>query len=262
MAWMMDTYSMMAGRAVPGVVTGNPASLGGAEGSSDAVARGCISVIEEACKVKRMSVRGAAVAVQGYGTVGSSAARLLAESKAKIVAISDSRGAVYNPRGIDPLKAFRYKERSGTVVGMPGAGRVSHEDLLTLKCDILVLAAHENVITLHNAEQIKSKIIAECANGPTTPHADETLARKGIFVLPDILAGGGGVTASHFERLQNGGAAGQDASGSPKLDSMMRRAFNDVYIATRKHHIHPRAAAYVLAVGRVADAAITRGLFP
>ena len=160
-------------------------------------------MVEEACKVKKISLRGATVAIQGFGNVGSAVARLFAEKKAKIVAISDSRGGVHNPRGIDPLRAMRYKERSGTVVGMPGASRISNEELLALKCDILIPAALENVITLHNADQIKAKIVAEAANGPTTPHADEVLSRKGVFVLPDILANAGGVTVSYFEWAQD-----------------------------------------------------------
>jgi glutamate dehydrogenase (NAD(P)+) len=263
MAWMMDTYSMMVGHAVPGVVTGKPVSLGGSEGRADAAARGLLFVVEEACKVKKISLRGASVAIQGYGNVGSGVARLFAEKKAKIVAISDSRGGVHNPRGIDPLKALRYKERSGTVVGMPGASRISNDDLLTLKCDILVPAALENVITLHNADQIKARIVAEGANGPTTPHADEVLARKGIFVLPDILANAGGVTVSYFEWVQNlQGAVWLESEVNQKLDFVMRRAFNDVHMTMRKHHTHPRAAAYVLAVGRVSDATLVRGLFP
>ena len=187
-----------------------------------------------------------------------------AEKKAKIVALSDSRGGVYNPRGIDPLKAMRYKERSGTVVGMPGASRISNEDLLLLKCDILIPAALENVITLHNAEQIKAKIVAEGANGPTTPHADEVLARKGSL--------------SSFRIFSRMPAASRSAISSgrricrvrfccrnevnQKLELVMRRAFNDVYVTMRKYHTHPRAAAYVLAVGRVADASLVRGLFP
>jgi glutamate dehydrogenase (NAD(P)+) len=263
MAWMMDTYSMMVGHSALGVVTGKPVSLGGSEGRSDATARGALFVVEEACKVKRMSLRGATVAIQGYGNVGAGVARLFAEKKAKIVALSDSRGGVHNPRGIDPLKAFRYKERSGTVVGMPGASRISNDELLALKCDILVPAALENVITLHNADQIKAKIVAEGSNGPTTPHADEVLARKGIFVVPDILANAGGVTVSYFEWAQNlQGAIWQESEVNQKLDFVMRRAFNDVYAAMRKHHTHSRAAAYVLAVGRVADATLVRGLFP
>jgi glutamate dehydrogenase/leucine dehydrogenase len=222
-----------------------------------------VIVAEEACKIKRMSLRGAAVAIQGYGNVGASVARLFAEKKARIVAISDSRGGVQNPRGIDPLKAFRYKERAGTVVGMPGASRISNEDLLTLKCDILIPAAVENVITLHNAEHVKAKIVIEAANGPTTPHADEVLARKGIFMVPDLLANAGGVTVSYFESAQNfQGAAWQETDVQQKLDLVMRRAFNDVYLSMRRHRAHSRAAAYVLAISRVADAMITRGLFP
>ncbi len=263
MAWMMDTYSMMVGHAEPGVVTGKPVALGGSEGRSDATGRGCLFVVEEACKVKKMSLRGASVAIQGYGNVGASVARLFAEKKAKIVALSDSRGGVHNPRGIDPLKALRYKERAGTVVGMPGAARISNDDLLALKCDILVPAALEGVITLHNAEQIKAKIVAEAANGPTTPHADEVLARRGILVLPDILANAGGVTVSYFEWTQNlQGAMWPENEVIQKLDFVMRRAFADVYATMRKYHAHPRAAAYLLAVGRVAEASLVRGLFP
>ena len=263
MAWMMDTYSTMVGHTALGVVTGKPVSLGGSEGRADAAARGLLFVVEEACKVKKISLRGASVAVQGYGNVGSGVARLFAEKKARIVAISDSRGGVFNPRGIDPLKAYRYKERSGTVVGMPGASRISNDDLLTLKCDILVPAALENVITLHNADQIKAKIVAEGANGPTTPHADEVLARKNIFVLPDVLANAGGVTVSYFEWVQNlQGAVWQESEVIAKLDFIMRRTFADVHASMRKNRAHPRAAAYVLAVGRVADATLARGLFP
>ncbi len=263
MAWMMDTYSMTVGHSALGVVTGKPLSLGGIEGRSDAAARGCMFAVEEACKIKRMSLRGASVAIQGYGNVGSTAARLFAEKKAKIVAISDSRGGVYNPRGIDPLKAMRYKERAGTVVGMPGASRISNEDLLLLKCDVLIPAALVNVITLHNAEQVKAKIVAEGANGPTTPHADEVLARKGVFVIPDILANAGGVTVSYFEWAQNlQGTVLLQQDVNQKLELVMRRAFNDVYMTMRKYHTHPRAAAYVLAVGRVAEASLVRGLFP
>lgn len=263
MAWMMDTYSSMTGCAAPGMVSGKPASLGGASAHGDAAALGCLIAVEEACKVKRMSLRGATIAIQGYGSVGSSAARLFAEKKARIIALSDSRGGVQNPRGIDPLKALRYKERSGTVVGMPGASRISNEDLLTLKCDVLIPAALENVITLHNAEQVKAKIVAECANGPTTPHADEVLARKGIFLLPDILANAGAAALSDGDWVQDRpGAPAQGSVANQKLDLLMRRAFNDVYLASRKYHTHPRAAAYVLAVGRVAEATMVRGLFP
>ncbi len=158
---------------------------------------------------------------------------------------------------------MRYKERSGTVVGMPGASRISNDDLLALKCDILIPAALENVITLHNADQIKAKIVAEAANGPTTPHADEVLARKGILVIPDILANAGGVTVSYFEWAQDlQGYFWLENEVNARLEVVMKRAFRDVYETMRKYHTHMRAGAYVLAVGRVADATLVRGLFP
>ena len=263
MAWIMDTYSMMVGHSTLGVVTGKPVSIGGSVGRHEATARGCLFVVEEACKVKKMSLRGATVAVQGFGNAGSIAARLFAEKKAKIVAISDSRGGVTNSRGIDPMKAIRYKERSGTVVGMPGASRISNDDLLTMKCDILIPAALENVITLHNADLIKAKIIAEAANGPTTPHADEVLARRGIFVLPDILANAGGVTVSYFEWAQDlQGLFWDETEVNARLQKIMQRSFGDVHETMRKYHVHSRAAAYILAIGRVAEATLVRGLFP
>ena len=263
MAWIMDTYSMTVGYSALGVVTGKPISLGGSLGRNEATARGCMFVTEEACRVKKMSLRGSTVAIQGFGNAGSIAARLFSEKKAKIVAISDSRGAVHNSRGIDPIKALRYKERSGTVVGMPGASRMNADDLLTMKCDILVPAALENSITLHNADQIKAKIVAEAANGPTTPHADEVLARKGTMVLPDILANAGGVTVSYFEWAQDlQGVFWDEGDVNTRLERVMKRAFNDVYETSRKYRTHMRNAAYILAVGRVAEASTVRGLFP
>ncbi len=263
MAWIMDTYSMTVGYSALGVVTGKPISLGGSLGRNEATARGCLFVVEEACKIKKFPLRGGTVAIQGFGNAGAIAARLFAEKKAKIVAISDSRGGVHNSRGIDPLKAIRYKERSGTVVGMPGASRLSNDDLLTLKCDILIPAALENSITLHNVDQIKAKIVAEAANGPTTPHADEVLARKGIFMLPDILANAGGVTVSYFEWAQDlQGYFWQENEVNSRLEMVMKRAFQDVHETMRKYHTHMRAAAYILAVGRVSEATLVRGLFP
>jgi glutamate dehydrogenase (NAD(P)+) len=263
MAWIMDTYSMTKGYSTLGVVTGKPVSIGGSEGRNEATARGCLVVVEEACKVKKMSLRGSSIAIQGFGNAGSMAAKLFTEKKARVVAISDSRGGVFNSRGIDPLKAMRYKERSGTVVGMPGTSRISNDDLLTMKCDILIPAAMENVITLNNADQIKAKIVAEAANGPTTPHADEVLARKGIMLLPDILANAGGVTASYFEWVQDlQSFFWSEAEVNAKLESVMRRAFLEVHETMRKHRTHMRTGAYVLAVGRVADATLVRGLFP
>ena len=263
MAWIMDTYSMTKGYSTLGVVTGKPLSIGGSEGRNEATARGCLVAVEEACRVKKMSLRGTSVAIQGFGNAGSLAAKLFAEKKARIVAISDSRGGVFNSRGIDPLKAMRYKERSGTVVGMPGTSRISNDELLTMKCDILIPAALENVITLNNADQIKAKIVAEAANGPTTPHADEVLARKGIMLLPDILANAGGVTVSYFEWVQDlQSFFWSEAEVNAKLESVMRRAFTEVHESARKHRTHMRTGAYCLAVGRVADATLVRGLFP
>jgi glutamate dehydrogenase (NAD(P)+) len=263
MAWIMDTYSMTVGYSSLGVVTGKPISIGGSQGRNEATARGVVVVCEEACRLKKMSLRGATVAIQGFGNAGATAARLFTEKKARVVAISDSRGGVFNSRGIDPLKAARYKDRAGTVVGMPGTSRISNDDVLTMKCDILVPAALESVITLANAEQIKARIVAEAANGPTTPHADEVLARKGITLLPDILANAGGVTASYFEWVQNmQSLLWTEADVNAKLEVVMKRAFTEVYETSRKNRTHMRTGAYILAVGRVADATLVRGLFP
>lgn len=263
MAWFMDTYSAAVGHLEFASVTGKPVALGGSEGRNEATARGCLFVVEEACKVKKMNLRGATVAIQGFGNAGSIAARLFTEKKAKVIAISDSRGGVHNSRGIDPYKAARYKERSGTVVGMPGTSRISNDDLLTMKCDILIPAALETVITLNNADQIKAKIVAEAANGPTTPHADEALAKRGIMVLPDVLANSGGVTTSYFEWVQDlQGFFWSEAEVNAKLETVMRRAFQEVHEMSRKNHVHMRTGAYMLAVGRVADATLIRGLYP
>jgi glutamate dehydrogenase (NAD(P)+) len=263
MAWIMDTYSMTVGYSSLGVVTGKPVSIGGSQGRHAATARGVVLVCEEACRLKKMSLRGASVAIQGFGNAGATAARLFTEKKARVIAISDSRGGVFNSRGIDPLKAARYKDRAGTVVGMPGTSRISNDEVLTMKCDILVPAALESVITLGNVEQIKPRIVAEAANGPTTPHADEVLARKGITLLPDILANAGGVTASYFEWVQNMQSLfWTEAEVNAKLEAVMKRAFTEVYEASRKNRTHMRTGAYILAVGRVADATLVRGLFP
>jgi glutamate dehydrogenase (NAD(P)+) len=263
MAWIMDTYAMTIGHSAHGVVTGKPLSVGGSEGRGEATARGLLYVVEEACKMKKISLRGATVAIQGFGNAGATAARLFAEKKAKIVALSDTRGGVTNSRGIDPVKAFRYKERSGTVVGMPGASRITNDELLTMKCDILIPAALENVITLHNAEAVKARIVAEAANGPTTPHADEILARRGVIVLPDILANAGGVTVSYFEWVQNQEGLMWDVDEvNARLQKIMVRAFHEMVDTMRKHHVPPRAGAMILAVGRVSEATLVRGLFP
>ncbi len=263
MAWMMDTYSMTVGYSSLGVVTGKPVSLGGSEGRNEATARGCLFTIQEACRVKRLPLKGAKVAIQGFGNAGSIAARLLHQVGAKVIAVSDTRGGVVNPRGLDPIKAIRHKERSGSVVGLPGSSRIRNEELLELKCDILVPAALENVITAQNAANIKARIIAEAANGPVTPMADEILARKGVFLLPDILANAGGVTVSYFEWVQDlQNFFWEEGEVNGKLEKVMKRAFREVHETSQKYRVHMRTAASILAIGRVADATIVRGLFP
>ncbi|MBI4467496.1 MAG: Glu/Leu/Phe/Val dehydrogenase [Acidobacteria bacterium] len=263
MAWVMDTYSMTVGYSSLGVVTGKPVSLGGSEGRNEATARGCLFVTQEACRVKRLPLEGAPVAIQGFGNAGSIAARLFHEQGAKIIAVSDSRGGVVNPRGIDPLKAIQHKEKTGSVVSLPGTSRVRNEELLELKCDILIPAALENVITAANAANIKAKIIAEAANGPVTPMADDILTRKGVFLLPDILANAGGVTVSYFEWVQDlQNFFWEEEQVNAKLETIMKRAFREVHESALKYRVHMRTAAYILAVGRVAEATLVRGIFP
>jgi len=263
MAWVMDTYSMTVGYSSLGVVTGKPVSLGGSEGRNEATARGCLFVTQEACKVKRMHVRGATVAIQGFGNAGSIAARLFHEQGAKIIAVSDSKGAVVNTRGLDPIKAIRHKEKNGSVVALAGTSRIRNEELLELKCDILIPAALENVISAENAGNIKAKIIAEAANGPVTPMADDVLTRKGILVLPDILANAGGVTVSYFEWVQDlQNFFWSEPEVNAKLEAIMKKSFQQVHDTSRKYRVNMRVAAYILAIGRVAEATMVRGLFP
>ena len=264
MAWIMDTYAMTVGHATPGVVTGKPVSIGGSEGRNEATGRGVPvrgrgSLQGQKDFLARRDAsrfRDSAMWVRPWRACSR-------RKKRKIVAISDSRGGVHNPRGIDPLRAMRYKERSGTVVGMPGASRISNDELLLLKCDILIPAALENVITLHNAEQIKAKIVAEAANGPTTPHADEVLSRKGVLVLPDILANAGGVTVSYFEWAQDlQGFFWQAQEVNSKLEFVMRRAFNDVHETMRKFHVtHARQPTFSPSAVSPKPCTV-RGLFP
>ena len=263
MAWVMDTYSMTVGYSCLGVVTGKPVSLGGSEGRNEATARGCLFVAQEACRVKRLHLRGATVAVQGFGNAGGIAARLFHEQGAKIIAVSDSRGGIVNPRGLDPIKAIQHKEKHGSVVALPGTSRIRNEEVLELKCDILIPAALENVITAENAGRIKAKIIAEAANGPVTPMADDILHRKGVFVVPDILANAGGVTVSYFEWVQDlQNFFWEEGEVNKKLEIIMKRAFREVHETSQKYRVNMRVGAYILAVGRVAEATLVRGLFP
>jgi len=263
MAWIMDTFSMTAGMTSLGVVTGKPLALGGSLGRNEATARGCSYVIREACKEKRITLKGARVAVQGYGNAGSIAARLLSEMGAKVIAVSDSRGGIMNTGGIDIAKADERKQRKGTVVGMADTQKISNEDLLTLDCDILVPAALENQITLANAHLIKAKIVAEAANGPTTPGADRVLFKNGTMVLPDILANAGGVTVSYFEWVQGlQSFFWSEKQVNERLEEIMVRAYGEVLRRSKEFKVDMRTGAYILAVGRVAEATTLRGIYP
>ncbi len=264
MAWIMDTYSMTVGTTQLGVVTGKPLDIGGSLGRNEATARGCTYVIREACKEKGISLKGAKVVVQGYGNAGSIAARLLREMGAKVIALSDSRGGIVNTKnGIDPAKAEERKKKKGHLSGLADTSKISNEDLLALPCDILVPAALENQITMANAHRIRARIVAEAANGPTTPGADAILFKNGIMVLPDILANAGGVTVSYFEWVQGlQSFFWTEAEVNKKLEGIMVRAFNEVVRRTREFKVDMRTAAYILAVGRVARTTEIRGIYP
>lgn len=263
MAWIMDTYSMYKGYAVPGVVTGKPISLGGSVGRSTATARGCVYVIEEAAKRMGMKLAGAKVAVQGFGNAGYYSAIFLHDLGCKIVAVSDSKGGIYSEKGLEPREVFEHKKKTTSVVNFKGAKNITNEELLTMKCDILVPAALENVITKENAQYVQAKIIGEAANGPTTPDADEILHKKGILVLPDILANAGGVTVSYFEWVQDINAFFWDEDRvNSELKKVMMKATNDVYNISKKYNVDMRMGAMILALERVAEATRLRGIFP
>ena len=264
MAWIMDTYSAIQGYSVPGVVTGKPISLGGSEGRGEATGRGCAYVIREAAPHSNVKVKGGTVAIQGFGNAGSVAGHILQEEQgAKIIAVSDSRGGVHNPDGLNVRAVEEHKAKSGSVIGFPGAKSISNEELLELKCDILIPAALENTITQKNADKIQAKIIAEAANGPTTPEADNTLFQKGIAVLPDILANAGGVTVSYFEWAQDiQGFFWTLEEVNKRLESVMVRSYADVHKAAVEQKVHNRTAAYILAIQRVVDAIRIRGFYP
>jgi glutamate dehydrogenase (NAD(P)+) len=263
MAWIMDTYSMHVGYTVPGVVTGKPISLGGSEGRNEATARGAVNCIMEAAKHVGMDLAGATVAIQGFGNAGSIAAQLVAAEGARVVAVSDSSGGIHDPKGLDIDRVISWKQEHGTVRGFRGAGGVSNAELLEIECDILIPAALENQITSQNAERIKAKIVAEAANGPTTPDADETLQRRGIFMIPDILCNAGGVTVSYFEWVQDLNRDHWQLSVvNEKLRVIMQRAFDEVVEMAAREGVNNRLAAYLLAVDRVASATALRGLYP
>jgi glutamate dehydrogenase (NAD(P)+) len=264
MAWIMDTYSMTKGMTSLGVVTGKPLAIGGSLGRNEATARGCTYVVREACKEKKVTLKNAKVAVQGYGNAGMIAAQLLHDDGAKVIAVSDSRGGIFNTKdGLDPAKVQAHKEKTGSVVGYKDADKVTNEKLLEMECDILVPAALENQITSENAGRINAKIVAEAANGPTTPAADAILYKNGVFVLPDILANAGGVTVSYFEWVQGlTSFFWSEDEVNAKLEVIMKKAFYDTLANAKKYNTHMRHGAYTLAVGRVAEATRIRGIFP
>jgi glutamate dehydrogenase/leucine dehydrogenase len=263
MAWIMDTYSVAQGHSVPGVVTGKPISLGGTLGRKEATGRGCVFTTIEAAKELRMDLTKSTVAIQGFGNVGVSAAQIFHEAGAKIIAVSDSKGGIYNPRGLDPKKVLAAKLKGSSVLDYKEGDRITNEELITLQCDVLVPAALENVITLKNAPKVRAKIIAEGANGPTVPEADEILQSNGIFVIPDILANAGGVTVSYFEWVQNiQEFFWSEEDVNRRLGEIMVRSFHEVMKVTRDHKVTPRLGAYMLAVGRVAEAIEFLGLYP
>jgi glutamate dehydrogenase (NAD(P)+) len=263
MAWIMDTYSMHAGYSVPGVVTGKPLAIGGSEGRNEATGRGTVYTIEAAAKRRGLDLAGAKVVVQGFGNAGAVAARLIAGLGATVVAVNDSTGGIYNPGGLDLAAVERHKEETGTVAGFREADPVTTEELLTLPCDILIPAALERQITERNAGDIKASIIAEAANGPTTPEADLILQGRGVFLVPDILANAGGVTVSYFEWVQALQAfSWTEAEVNSRLRNIMARAFNDVHATAEQYGATMRTAALIAAIQRVADATTIRGIYP
>jgi glutamate dehydrogenase/leucine dehydrogenase len=263
MAWIMDTYSMTLGHITPGVVTGKPIFLGGSLGRAEATGRGCAFCVREACRVQNIPLDGARVAIQGFGNAGTVTAKLLAEMGAKIIAASDSKAAVLNRNGLDVPALIRHKEETGSVEGFPNTEPISNSDVLELECEVLVPAALENQITLANAERIRARIVAEAANGPTTPDADRVLFQQGTMVLPDILANAGGVTVSYFEWVQDLQELFWDEEDvNRRLEKVMVRAFEDVYRTAQKHRVDMRTGAYILAIDRVATATRVRGIWP
>jgi glutamate dehydrogenase (NAD(P)+) len=263
MAWFMDTYSMHQGYTVPGVVTGKPISLGGSEGRNEATARGTVYCIVEAARHLGLELNKAKVAIQGFGNAGSIAAQLISAEKATVVAVSDSTGGIHNPNGLEVQKVIAWKQEHGTVQGFPGAKDITNAEILEVECDILIPAALEGQITEKNAGNIKARLIAEAANGPTTPEADEILWKRSIFMIPDILCNAGGVTVSYFEWVQDlNRDHWSETVVNEKLREIMVRSFQETLTIARREQCYMRTAAYLLAVQRVADATAMRGLYP
>ena len=263
MAWIMDTYSMHQGFTIPGVVTGKPIAVGGSLGRNEATARGAVFTLQQWAKTSNQPLEGARVAIQGYGNAGSIAATLLAAEGARIVAVSDSTGGVLNAKGLEPAKVSAWKQEHGTVVGVPGSDEITNREILEVDCEILVPAALENQITKANAPRIQARVVAEAANGPTTPEADEILFDRGVFVIPDILCNAGGVTVSYFEWVQDMQSFfWTEDRINESLREIMDRAFESVHAMSERHEVDMRTAAYMVAVARVAEATTLRGLYP
>ena len=263
MAWIFDTYSMNKGYSVLGVVTGKPLEVGGSVGRVEATARGAAFCVREALRKQDASIEDRKVAVQGFGNVGSNLALILAEQGATVVALSDSAGGIHNPGGIDVSAAIAYKQESGSLDGFSGSESITNEELLLVDCDVLAPCALEPVITGENADQIKAGIVCEGANGPVTPEADQILDDRGILVLPDVLANAGGVVVSYFEWVQGlQEYFWKEAEVNAKLNDIITRAFAETWRTHEERSLPMRQAAYALAVGRVCEATMTRGLYP
>jgi glutamate dehydrogenase (NAD(P)+) len=262
MAWMMDTYSMHMRQTVTSVVTGKPINIGGSRGRREATGRGIMIVCNEAIKKLGLRPENTRVIIQGFGNVGSNAALLMAKAGYKIIGIMEVEGAIYNRDGIDVEGLSKYRERHRGITGFPGAEAADPAELMTTECEILVPAATENQITSRNADRIKCRILAEGANGPTTATADEILADKRVFVIPDILCNAGGVTTSYFEWVQDRqGYFWKESVVNEQLEDIMVNAFNDVVHYAETHHVNNRIAAYMLAIDRVAYTIRQRGIY-
>ena len=262
MAWVMDTYSMHVGHTETAVVTGKPIELGGSVGRREATGRGVMIVTREAAKHRGLDIAQARVAIQGFGNVGSVSADLIARLGAKIVAVTDVRGGVYNPKGLDVPKLLEYAAQHKTVEGFPGAEALTNEQLFALDVDILIPAALENQITVDNASTIHASIVVEAANGPVTPDANNVLYQRGIFVVPDILANSGGVTVSYFEWVQDRyGYFWEESEVNARLEKKMHEAFHDVLRTSKKYNVDLRTGAYIVAIDRVGTVTRVRGMY-
>jgi glutamate dehydrogenase (NAD(P)+) len=263
MAWIMDTYSMHKGYTVPAVVTGKPVAIGGSEGRLEATGRGVAVVAHEAAKMLGFGLEGARVVIQGFGNVGSATAKLMHQAGAKVVAISDARGGIYNPNGLDIPSLLHCAGRDGCIQAYRDADHITNKELLELPCDILVPAAIHGVITSENAHNIRARIIVEAANGPVTPDADRILQDNGVLVVPDILANAGGVVVSYFEWVQDLQAFfWEEEEVNVRLEKVMRRSFEHVRQVAEKNKVDLRMGAYIIGVQRVAEATTIRGIYP